>query len=383
MRILIISPVIGKTAPGIVFERLIYGLSFYHEIDILTTVSDVSVDLPRVLNKVFCKKLNIHPRISKLLISLFGIDFFDYFWALKSIREVKKLKNTEYDMVFSFLSFQHYIGLITGVVWSRKYNCKLAVYSVDAIPAPIGWLKYDSYYKGLLNMMSKYLANSDAFFSSNQKMLDFQLKFFKPKNTMFSGVIYTPGIHKNMNYPLAYSNCNNFVFTGGIYGLRKADYLLEGFEKLLYDYPNSNLIFVGTKLDDNLLFKFKKDTLDKIKIFPFSSDLAKYYIIATALIDIDADLDEDVFLSSKITNYLMVNRLIISETGKASPSRLLFSNINSVIQCDHSSHQLFEAMKKTIEIKELVNFNDRDDIRKIFSLDFVVMKLNSDLNILF
>jgi hypothetical protein len=44
MRILIITMNVGRTAPGIVFERLIYGLSSLHQIDVLTADYDPSID---------------------------------------------------------------------------------------------------------------------------------------------------------------------------------------------------------------------------------------------------------------------------------------------------------------------------------------------------
>ena len=57
MKILIISSNIGRTAPGIVFERIILGMSSKNEVDILTSDYDPSVELSKVSNKFVCKKM--------------------------------------------------------------------------------------------------------------------------------------------------------------------------------------------------------------------------------------------------------------------------------------------------------------------------------------
>lgn len=378
MKILIITDNVGKTAPGIVFERLIQGLSSSHEIDVLTSNYDPSLDLSKVSTVTLFKKASVHPRISKFLITWFGVDFFDVFWAFNTRLKMKSKRVSQYDLVFSFVSFNHYIALIAGIKICKIYNKKLAVYTVDALPAPLGWLDYDSYYKGLQKMVYDNFSKADAFFSSNTQMLEYQLKTFLPKKKLLTGVIYNPSFGEFIHLPRINENVNIFVYTGGIYGLRKPEYLLKGFEKLLNEFPESKLVFVGTQKASLLLNELLPETLSKIEIIPFQKDLSYYYNVATALIDLDADIEDDVFLSSKITNYLMMNRIIISETGSNSPSRNLFKDIESIIQCDHDSEQVCEAMKKSILIKDIVNYKDRDVVVQMFSLGNVINKLNEN-----
>lgn len=56
MKILIITMHVGKTAPGIVFEKLIEGLSASHEIDLLVSEFVPSVDLSQLANVIISKK---------------------------------------------------------------------------------------------------------------------------------------------------------------------------------------------------------------------------------------------------------------------------------------------------------------------------------------
>jgi glycosyltransferase involved in cell wall biosynthesis len=381
MKILVITENVGRTAPGIVFERLIHGLSSFHQIDLLTADYDPSIDLSNLEKIVISKKKEIHPRIFKFFLSFLGVNLFDRFWANDAVKKINN-NTVQYDLVLSFLSFQHYAALIAGTYFCKKYNVKLAAYSVDAIPAPIGWLNHDRYYLGLDKMIEKYLSKVDAFFSSNPQMLEYQLKKITPKTVFLSDVVYNSGVVNSIEYPkISYVN-NNFLYTGGIYGVRKAEYLLQGFEKLLEEYPDSRLIFVGSHLLASTLLSVKPQTIDKIEIVPFTKDLTEYYRKATALIDIDADIENDVFLSSKMTNYIMINRMIISETGTNSPSRHLFKGIDSILQCGHDSDQICEAMKKVIIKKESIDFSDRKVVMELFDIDNIVSKLNINLNLI-
>ena len=168
------------------------------------------------------------------------------------------------------------------------------------------------------------------------------------------------------------------VYTGGIYGVRKADYIIQAFIKLVESFPNSELIFVGSSIDQKYLSE--QSINGKIKTIPYTKDLIPFYTSATALIDIDADIDDDVFISSKMPIYLMINRIIISETGKNSPSRKLFNGIKSIIQCDHDPEQLFRAMCNSIELKNNISFDDRNEIIKLFQIENIIVQLDNSLN---
>jgi glycosyltransferase involved in cell wall biosynthesis len=379
MKILVITMNVGKTAPGIVFEKLIQGLSSMHQIDLIAADYCPSVNLSKVTNIIISKGYNIHPRIVRFLTILFNVNPFDCIWALKSKKLFANKTGIKYDVILSFLSSGNYAAIIAGKYFSKKQGVKLAVYSTDAIPAPNGWIKYDMYYKSLKKLMAKYLHHADAFFSTNLQMLNYQLSTFSPKENLITNIIYTPGFDKIKEFSKPDNNIHSFVYTGGIYGLRKADYLLTGFEKLLEIYPDSKLIFVGSQLSSCLLSSLKAETLKKIEIIPHTKELNQFYDCATALLDIDADIENDVFLSSKMANYLMINRIIISETGSNSPSRHLFKGIESIIQCDHNSDQLCEAMRKSIVWKNTISFDDRTTVIELFRLENIVDQLNNSL----
>jgi glycosyltransferase involved in cell wall biosynthesis len=313
------------------------------------------------------------------LISTFGINPIDLLWSKQAMSKVSKKDYKAYDLIFSFISLHHYTPLLTGILLKKKYLSKLAVYSVDAIPAPVEWPENKSYFKSVKRMMAKYLPYSDYFFSSNEQMLKYQLSTFIPNKNIITEVIYNPTYAILKYYDYNSNNNNTFLYTGGIYGLRKPDYILGAFKKILKIYPDSTLEFVGSTFSEDCLSIFSFDEQKKIIIHPFTRDLTEYYKRAIALIDIDADLPNDVFLSSKIANYLSINRIIISETGKNSPSRKIFKDIPSILQCDHAVDELANAMEKAIELKGKIDFNDREKVISIFKISSVIKTLNDKL----
>jgi hypothetical protein len=379
MKILIITMNVGRTSPGIVFEKLIQGLSEIHEVDLLTSDYDPSIDLSSVKNVIEIKRRFRHPRIYKFLISLFNLDPRDLLWAKKSFSYLNKKDHIGYDLILSLLSFLNYAPLITGALYIKRNSSKLAVYTVDALPAPLGWSENNGYFKGTKKMIAAYLSKADFLFSTNRQMLEYQLSTFEPKKNLISDVIYMPVNDKIHFYNSSNRNSYMFLYTGGIYGLRTPKYILSAFKKILKDFPNSTLEFVGSLIPEKYFFDFDLEEKCKVIIHPFTRDLNQFYERATALIDIDADLPNDVFLSGKMINYITINRIIITETGDNSPSRGIFKGVPSILQCGHNVNEISNAMKYAIQNQKRLDFNDREEVIKLFSLKSIISRLNTRL----
>lgn len=381
MKILVITSNIGRTAPGIVFERLIDGLSKVHELDVITAENDATIDLSGIRITEIPKKKQISSRLHKASFSAFGVSFHDLSWVKKVMNHLESNHVEKYDLVFSMASYGHYSPMMTGKKIALRWNKRHFVYSVDAIPAPVGWLKDDLFYRKTKRLVAKSLADVDGLFSANEKMLAFQLDIVKPKKNIISGVVYNPSYGGVKTYGLPADNTNVFLYTGGIYGQRKPKYILGAFRKLLQTYPDSRFEFVGTAIPEEAFSDFTKEERDKIVIHGFAKDLQPFYERATALIDIDADLPDDIYLSSKMTNYIMINRPIICETGENSPSMTLFKGIPSIFQCGHNVDALAAAMCKAVEQKGKIDFEDRKEVIALFNLENIVEKINNTISL--
>lgn len=389
-KILIVTENIGKTAPGIVFERLISEISNRHDTYNLCSDKELSISENEknkflTTNNWFTKSLlsaRIIKRISKISLILLKDDWGARLTALFLKNSFNKKQELNYDFCISLVSFGHTSPIIFSENLKKSTpGIITAAYFVDAIPAPLGWSTNNKEYNGLRYFISRRIENLDAIFSSNSQMLDYQLSVAKSKTPNLKGIILNPISGQKHKLPPPPNNRYNFLYTGGIYGKRTSKHVLNAFKLILKKYPNSYLIFVGTKFQEEDFSMLTDAERTQVEVHPFAQDLTQYYSDATALIDIDAELDNDVFLSSKITNYLAVDRIIISETGKNSPARNLFSGIKSILQCQHDYLDIAQCMCHAIKNASSIDYEDRLHLVKMFSSNSVVDELEKILGI--
>ena len=242
MKCLIIANDIGLSAPGIVYQTLIKEMSKYIEITLLTNEILGNLDSNIKLLKSNRRKLN-SSTISKKSMALCGIDILEKINAKFNIFKTNFKGVESIDLIISFTSFHNYESLEIAHFLSRRYNLKWIIYSVDAIPAPIGWSKDDRYYKNTIKYISNMIKKSDGFFSSNRQMLDYQLGFVKDYSNL-SGVLYTPIREFSTKLEKTSENII-FLYTGSLYGPRKVEVLLSAFKRFIKKYPTSKIQFVG------------------------------------------------------------------------------------------------------------------------------------------
>lgn len=349
MRILFITTELGKRAPGKVYDSFIDDyINKYGEdnVDIITTECNSKSNNVKIYKRIY-----IHPRLRKLSVILFSIDLFDWLLA-KNIK--KSIDIAKYDIVFSLISLHNFMPLYLGN-FIKKANKKNEwfVYSVDAVPPPIGWGESPFYRNGLIKMMRAYFKKIDKFYSSNEVMLNYQLNLLDYSFSGEKGYIHTPGKYKEKKiFDKNNDGFFNLLYTGGIYGVRRPESLLDAFYKFTLQYDNTRLYFLGTNPVSIDLSKYDDSFKNKIIFVSYTDDLEKYYQLADVLIDIDADLDNDVFMSSKFFNYIMINRPILSITRENSPTHLyaLNNGIKNIYFAKHYADDIECILMKIINI---------------------------------
>jgi hypothetical protein len=367
MKTLVITTSYGDNAPGKVYSALVEKLrnDYNFDIDVITTaISEISTE-PVLL----FKRKYIHHRIRKVAVGLFAKDVFD---CILSRKIVKKIDINKYDFVFSMISLHNFLPLYLGnEIQKLRPEIEWSVYSVDAIPPPVCWGTYGYYRNGLIKMMNKFLRKVDHLYFSNEVMLEYQLNLLEHEFKGRKGYIYTlPQILQFTRYQKEEEHSFNFLYTGGIYEARKPDELIKAF----YDFANiqtaSKLYFVGTNPMAINLEKYDETFKSKIIFVRYTNDLKFYYKLADVLIDIDAAFENDVFVSSKFFNYLMVDRPILCITSNNSPTSLIVEKykIPEVYVVNHISDIILQTMLKIFENQNDVERSGilNDEFRKVF-----------------
>ena len=376
---LIVANEIGIGAPGIVFETIIKELSKKFTISIISpSVKKGSLPLNvEVLPSV--GKGFERVRLTMLSFKVFGKNLLDHYWLWRQKKIIDEDEIKSVSVIISFVSNEHYKGLILGHYLSKKYNKKWLVYSVDAIPAPIEWTNDHKYRDNTIKYVRKYLLESDAFFSSNPQMLAYQLNLLANYKG-YSGVVFTP--IKNTEMVVSgevHKSDTTILYTGSIYGPRKIDTIIEGFKLFLAKKPQSKIIFVGCRQTKVLEAYSDLIKEGKIEIHGFSSDLSSYYKEADILLDVNAYFDNDVFLSSKIINYLPVQKVILSVTGENSPTRICFQDDDTIIHCKHDSMEVKDMLIKAANMSNN-DYRVREKHFEMISVSSVTSELVKTIN---
>ena len=166
-----------------------------------------------------------------------------------------------------------------------------------------------------------------------------------------------------------------FLYAGRIYGQRSARVLLEAFARLS---GSPELVFIGPDGERirKEIERYAPACRERIELLPWTPDLDSELERATALMDIDAQGPDDVYLSSKLFTYLRCPRPIVSITGPGSPARRLLSGMDSVLVCPHEP----EAVQKALErCSEAFDYTDRAVILSAADADALARRLLEDL----
>lgn len=373
MKILAVCFQLGDAMPTIA-ANLLGELTPYHEVDLL---SDIAPKNPiEGLGKCYTQPFPTKwTKWQKRTIRWFGATPVSNWWS----RKAKKIVDRDYDVVLAFLNNVNLTSIVAGKQIAKQLGCKFALYTVDAIPAPGGWIRRKSEFNGKMRIVKRIFSAADLIAASNRHMLEYELSVCNPKKGAKGVVLLTPSPISRHTYPC--SDENLFLYTGNLYGMRNPNHLFKAFKRLLKVYPNAEIVIVGRDKQLRGVNEILNEEERKhIVIGEHTNDLEPLFRRAKVLVDIDADLNKDPFLSSKITSYLKVNRVILSETGRITPSREMFAGMQTVVQCDHNEESLYEGMLRAIEVANASpDFSERDELIKEFSVERVGAILNDSL----
>lgn len=162
-----------------------------------------------------------------------------------------------------------------------------------------------------------------------------------------------------------------FLYTGIFYGRRKPDTLLAAFARFRQENENSEFHFVGA--DPNELFSASRRLAIQgaVKVFPFSADLTSHYQNSDVLVATDAGDAEPVFLTTKLVEYLSVNRRVLLVSPAISPGAQLIKGMcGSASRADESVAVIYSTMKSiAASAPSTADYQSRFDLMRPYYAD--------------
>lgn len=371
MKILAFCYQYGTSTPGgIINKNVLDGLNLNHDVKIIAALTNS-------INSDYVFTCSITPnrphRVFDSLGDFFEINIDDIAWELRAKQKAKQIiKDWQPDVIYS--RGQPLSPLNVGRYIAKKYNLPFMLHFSDPLPAPVEWKPRAAYRNKILNGIKPVLLHANKLSFVTRPMLNYQHEVSKINITDRSVVINNP-ISNIDDFPPPNNDKIVFLYIGTFYGNRKPDLLIDGFNEFSSVNSSCELHIVGNNqhlahLNDN-----------NIKILPYSTNPFQLMSDANVLIDIDSDCKNEVFMSSKLLDYLSTNRVIVSITSNQSPASDVLSTLkNTAIVSSHDLSNIIGAFEKAIKITWSPDlFDERNEIQNYFSLQSIVKKTEDAL----
>lgn len=357
-------------AAGIVFKRIVSAMSNYADCDVFCPSIDEHIK--PLASGLTCPSFKrYYYRIERWSNNHLGIGLSEVIWAKKAIRIIQsEQKKHAYDAILSFVYASNMAPLIIGREISAKLNLPWVVYTVDALPTPLVWNPNEGYYNKRLKFIQRYLGKSDALYAANPMMLRY-IKNCLNNYVGLSGVVLTPCDESVVPEITPKTNKEIvFLYAGQIYPLRNIQSLFKGFELFLQQSINSKLIIVGSNKKEDFIGFEHLINKGRIERYGFTKNIIDFYQKADILIDVNADVENDVFLSSKVCNYLSYNKPIVVLSEDGAPVREMMSGYETIIHCHHVPNEISSALRLAVKTINY-DFGERRALRQSFVPDAV------------
>lgn len=375
-KILFISYVFDKNTPvGAGAKRVVSELANLGMHVMVVTAQHCSEKIPNV--EIIVKKNfpRLPVKLSNRLSNLFGKELLYFMWEIRAYFAGKRILDNNRDAIAIYTRANPIAVCPVGIRLRKKFNIPLLMHFTDPIPAPVEWCPDEHIRKRQIKQMLSFLPHVDLLSFGNKHMLLYQERVLGRSLDGISFISPDPSFREMVFLPLREDSDNTvkLLFLGNIYGNRNPMPLFEAIQTIsdipvkLYVYGNNSADFPS--------FVIKKSRTDDVRSVMQNMDI---------LIDIDGDDETPVFISSKLKDYLSINRPILSISPLNSPSRDLLNGLKTAVTVKNTKKEISSALLKIIE----TNYSDEDyderiEILKQFSAQTIAKEIATKIDILY
>lgn len=352
MNVLLISYYYGTTASGVISRRVAESMATNGIIVEIITSSRVDSTNDRISIHSIVNHSASNSFINKVITRIQSVKFLyitNFIWR----RRVEKyvctfLNNHKIDVLYCRSSPVD--ACLVGEMIRKKYNLPILQHFSDPIPPPLEYLPNSRRRSILINRIKEVLNGCNMVSFGNEFMANYVQE---QCSISFNDKLFiSPDMASGEQIEYYYRKRGQTIvltYLGNIYGGRNPRFLYEAINEL-----NNK----GSHIELRIYSEVEKSITDKytfVKSYPKTKSIIKVLADSDILVDIDGDDKVPVFISSKLKDYLLINRPILSITPLNSPSRILLRDLNSVCVVENKSRLIAEG------IQRIVNTNITDD----------------------
>lgn len=347
MRILVLTYNYGDTASGVVTYRVVSELKRQgNEVFVITSETSIKdnyvIECPNRLSDN-----SVIIRGAKKLYRLLTGDLLEYNFLWRKRAYKRSLEVIEqYKIDWIYCRTTPLDSCVVGSKLKKKTNLKLLLHFTDPVPS-----EYSTHSKWLLNILikkyGKIAEQSDLVSYGTKEMQKCQESLFH----ISDGKSFVSPDAASSSEPLCLPNekgdLKKLVYFGGFGDYRDPYPLFEAIEAM-----NK----VGTKVI--LLVYMRKPLTQKaipsnVTFMGRTDDMKSALAEADILVDLDVINEKSVYLSSKIKDYILVNRPILAITRAESPTFNLVKGMNSFICCENEKDKIIESINAIMHKDQL------------------------------
>lgn len=340
IKILLISYHYGITASGVISKRVAEHLEKRgHRVTVITEsrVNDIGGEEKGVQIITVRDPWNKGDLLSKIIQRIKrtnNLFFYNYIWVRRATSASRRVvKEFNPDIIYCRTSPED--ACYVGHNINHFFSLPMMVHFSDPIPPPLEYLPRSIKRNWLIKKIRAIIEQANIISYGNEYMLRYDEKalgikigqkaFISPDVASGDTITYFPQIiHKKLI----------LTYLGTIYGGRNPKPLFEAIKKAIKEGSEIEL-----RIYSNIPSAIIQD-YPFIICCGYSNDVLKVLKESDILIDLDGDDKEPVFISSKLKDYLLINRPILSITPPDSPSRELLSNKETIYVVENNSMEI-------------------------------------------
>jgi len=252
-------------------------------------------------------------------------------WVKKGLYLLKKVESiNDIDFAVVVGSAYAYQGYELAYEVYKRFRIPYHIHGLDPIPSVPAWGEHPLLRSALVRYIKPFYEKADSFSAISSEMVEYQRQILNvPKKKSFT--LLNPCAIDRPNDVNKIKNQNTFSITylGSLNKKRNPKEVISMFRKVRLKGYDIKLSFYGDLHGlDKIDFQREKDW---VSFYSYTSDLDLVLKKTDYFLDIDAKIENDVFISGKIMQYISWPKPIIIFTLFDSPTSNLLKECNESI----------------------------------------------------
>jgi glycosyltransferase involved in cell wall biosynthesis len=234
--------------------------------------------------------------------------------------------------------------------FSIKYQVPYFLHSFDPIPNTAEWGEKPAIRNATIQLLTPFITSAHRFSAVSPRMT----AYFKDTYGLAPENMYT------LYMPIKYHKIDqkntdriSFLYLGNIYGMRDPKPMFAAFNQLMGESPRIELVLAGTKLNKEDLIASYPNFKKGLKFIEWTDQPNELIKNCSVLIDLNADISGDVFISSKLMRYLGFNKPILVIGNENSASFDFSSKFSGIHFSKNNKEEIFKTVNHIIHNKKI------------------------------